>query len=80
MKPMMVLEFASTGALEMSWFQGFASGNGRKPFKLASWPTAKPLQLVVLPEIAVTVAVADFVVSAALVAVTVYAPASVGAV
>jgi len=38
------------------------------------------LQLDVVPEIAVTVAVADFVVSATLVAETVYDPARVGAV
>src|SRR5580765_4038623 len=80
MKPMIVAELPSTCAVEMSWFHGFVSGKGRKPFKLASCPTAKPLQADVPPVTAVIVADADFDVSAALVADTVYEPAAAGAV
>jgi hypothetical protein len=66
----------------MSWFHGFVSGNGRKPFRLAPCPIAKPLQGVVaeLVVTAVIVADADLVLSAALVAETVYEPAAIGAV
>src|SRR5215831_19315893 len=80
MKPVMVPELASTAAVEMSWFHGLPAGNGRKPLRLASSPTAKPLQFVMAPETAVIAAAADFDVSAALVADKVYEPAADGAV
>lgn len=79
---MIEAELGSTAADEMSWFQELLSGNGRKPFRLASCPTAMPLQSAALPVPAETVmvAVADFVLSAMLVAETVYEPADDGAV
>src|SRR5262245_5042330 len=32
-------ELGSTGAAEMSWFQGLSSGNGRRPPRLACTPS-----------------------------------------
>src|SRR5579885_1275751 len=45
MKLMIPFELKSTGAAEMSLFQGLSSGNGRNPFRLAPWPLEIPLQL-----------------------------------
>jgi len=39
MKLMMLVELESTGAEEMSLFQRLSEGNGRKPLRLAPWPT-----------------------------------------
>src|SRR5205809_5771257 len=45
MKLMMLSEFGSTGAAEMSVFHRFELGNGTKPFRLAPWLTLIPLQV-----------------------------------
>jgi hypothetical protein len=45
MKLMIALEFASTGAEEMSLFQRLSAGNGTNPFRLALCPRLIPLQL-----------------------------------
>ena len=39
MKLMMLAELESTGAEEISLFQRLSEGNGRKPLRLALWPT-----------------------------------------
>src|SRR5215813_1983451 len=41
---MIVLEFASTGAAEMSVFQRLLLVNGTNPLRLAPWPVAITLQ------------------------------------
>ena len=42
---MIVDEFGSTGAAEMSWFQRLSAGKGTKPFKLALCPRFIPLHV-----------------------------------
>src|SRR5262249_53727406 len=41
-------ELGSTGAVEISWFQGLSAGNGRRPARLAPGP--RPLWVVPPPE------------------------------
>jgi len=45
MKLTIAAEFESTGAEEMSLFQGLSGGNGKNPFRLALCPRLIPLQL-----------------------------------
>jgi len=44
MKLMMAVELGSTADAEMFWFQALSAGKGRKPFRLAPWPSPMLLQ------------------------------------
>jgi hypothetical protein len=46
MKLMSALEFGSTGAVEIFWFQALLSGKGMTPFRLAPGPRLIPLHAV----------------------------------
>jgi hypothetical protein len=45
MKLMILAEFGSTAAVEISVFHRLLAGNGTKPLRLAPWPKLIPLQL-----------------------------------